>query len=97
MRCCLSVCSAIVWVDLDGNGKIDESDRTNLGNPFPWISSTNTTVRMPIDRFRSASSMTLRISRIPLDTAEKFRKADFVTWAIIWASVVFKIGQHIFI
>lgn len=25
------------FVDLDGNGKIDESDRTNLGNPFPWL------------------------------------------------------------
>ena len=25
------------FVDLDGNGKIDENDRTNLGNPFPWL------------------------------------------------------------
>lgn len=25
------------YVDLNGDGKIDESDRTALGNPFPWL------------------------------------------------------------
>jgi len=25
------------YVDLNGDGKIDDSDKTNIGNPFPWL------------------------------------------------------------
>ena len=54
-----------------------------------WISSTNTMVRSPKRRFCSACSMTARISRMPLVTALKSTKADFVRLAMMRASVVF--------
>ena len=54
-----------------------------------WISSTNTIVLTPNCLFFSASSMTFLISLIPEVTAEKVINSDFVSLAIILASVVF--------
>ncbi len=54
-----------------------------------WISSTNRMVFSPYRRFSSAFCMTVRISLIPLVTAEKLIKAALVRFAITRASVVF--------
>ena len=52
------------------------------------ISSTNTMVRSPSARLRSAFSITWRISLIPLVTAENSMKLDLVVRAMTWARVV---------
>ena len=53
-----------------------------------WISSTKTTMRSPYIRRRSASCITVRISLIPLVTAENVMNSAFVRAAMICASVV---------
>ena len=54
-----------------------------------WISSINTIVFSPNLVYLSACCITVRISLMPLVTAEKVMKFAFVLLAIICASVVF--------
>ena len=54
-----------------------------------WISSTKSTVFLPMRRLLSAWAITSRISLMPLVTALKFTNSAWVLFAIIPASVVF--------
>src|SRR4051812_13503698 len=53
-----------------------------------WISSTNTSVRVPYWRARSGCAMTSFVSLIPLSTAENSRNSAWLERAVMCASVV---------